>query len=231
MVTLPEGIMAAALFGGILALEKSSMQMLLSEPLFICSAAGAFMGDLESGLMIGMLWQIIWMFDLPVGAVKLPDGSTGALISCFLFINLKGEFPHLQHLLFGLSIIAGGASAYLGGQFISDKRKVHALYIDLVDNFADKGSLSGLDFVLVVGLVEQFASGAFITSFLYFIFWNIFGWILPVIPAYWDGLLKFMPAALWGISSAVLLRLSWNRITFPATILGAVIGAWILGLL
>jgi len=115
MQYLPDGILVAAIFGGIIALEKSSVGMLLSEPVIICLAAGCALGNFETGLLIGMLWQIIWMSDLPIGAVKLPDGSTGALISAILYTKFAGMFPSLKDLILAVSIIAGGISAYLGG--------------------------------------------------------------------------------------------------------------------
>lgn len=229
MQYLPDGILVAALFGGIIALEKSSVGMLLSEPIVICLAAGSALGNFEAGLLIGMLWQIIWMSDLPVGAVKLPDGSTGALISTILYTKFAGIFPALKDLILAVSVITGGISAYLGGQFISDKRKVHSFYISITDDFADRGWMWGLDFVLFIGIIEQFLSGAFISFFLYFIFGNIARWMLPTVPAFWNDLFTFVPAMLWGISSALLIILSINRRTLPSAILVFIISGFIFG--
>jgi len=230
MIIIPEGILAAALFGGVISLEKSSMGMFLSEPMIICAAAGAFLGNFESGLMIGLFWQIIWMSDLPVGAVKLPDGSTGALVSACLYITMTTKYPQLEHSIFFISILIGGISAYLAGQFMSDKRKVHALYIDWADNYADRNSTAGIDFVTSIGIIEQFLSGVFITIFLYFAFGNLLEWATSFIPVYIDGLFSFLPTALWGISAALLLQLAWNRKTVWAIVLGIILGGKLFGI-
>ena len=230
MQYLPDGIIIVVFFGGIIALVKSSLGMLLSEPIIICTAASSALGNFESGLMIGMLWQVIWMSDLPVGAVKLPDGSTGALISTVLYTNFAGMYPTLHDLILAGSIVTGGISAYLGGQFISDKRRVHSFYISITDDFADRGWMWGLDFVFLIGVIEQFISGAFISFFLYFIFGNLSRLFLPMIPDYWNSLFTFAPSMLWGISSALLLILSINRKTFPYAFLAFIISGWIFGI-
>ena len=72
-------IIIAAFLGGIIAWDKSSFLLLASEPLVICAAAGAYFGNLEQGILLGIFWQIIWMGELPIGAAKIPDGAVGAL--------------------------------------------------------------------------------------------------------------------------------------------------------
>lgn len=220
-------LLTAALLGGVIALDKSSLQMVFSEPLLLCAAAGAYLGDISTGIMMGMLWQIIWVGELPVGAAKIPDGSTGSLISTILLIQLRGEFPGFAKLLFAVSLLTGIAAAYLTGQYISDKRKFHARYIDFIDSFAERGRLLGIDFTVAAGLVEQFGSGALHTALVYFIFYNVLVFSLGRIPLFWDGLFQHITVAAWGIAAALIIHFFWNRKSFAAVILGIIAG-WLI---
>ncbi len=220
-------LLIAALLGGATAVDKSSLQMFFSEPLILCAAAGAYLGDFETGLLTGMLWQLIFTGELPVGAAKVPDGSVGSLVSTILLINLRGSYPSLAHLLFLTSLISGLAAAYLTGQYITDKRKFHARYLDFIDSRAERGHFLGIDIVFVIGVFEQFISGAAHTVLVYFIFSSALKLFLAAAPAYWDGLFQYISVAAWGIGAALLINLFWNRKSYIAILLGLIAG-WLI---
>lgn len=213
-----------AILGGVTALDKSAFHMLFGEPLIICTAAGAYLGELETGLMMGMIWQLIWMGELPIGAAKIPDGSTGALISTCIYIKFAQGYGQLSQLLFTLALIIGVISAYIGGSFISDKREFHNRYLNRVDKYTEEAKPAGVESVFVIGLMEQFLSGALFASFLCLIFSTLLSFILQRVPVYWDSLFNYMSTITMGIASAVIVNLFWNRKTLLPLVLGAVLG-------
>jgi mannose/fructose/N-acetylgalactosamine-specific phosphotransferase system component IIC len=170
--------------------------------------------------MMGMLWQLLWMGELPIGATKFPDGSLGALISTYSFLNLKIRYPQQTDLLLTLCLIIGVLSAYIGGQFISDKRKFHLHYLNIADKFAAKGHPQGIESVFLLGVTETFLSGGLFATFVYLISNIILSWTVVKIPTYWNGLFINVKVAMMGIAVAVMVDLFWNRKTILALLLG-----------
>jgi len=217
-------ILIAALLGGVIVWDRSSFLLLASEPLIICSAAGAYCGNLEQGVALGIWWQIIWMGELPIGAAKIPDGASGALISTLIFLNLDNSFHQVRHITLTISILVGIAAAYLGGEFISDKRRFNIRYMNLAGSYASAGKIKSLENMFFFGLAEQFLSSAVFTGAIYAAGYFMVKWTVPAIPPYWDGLFAYMNASLWGLLAAVMINQFFHRKTFPATIAGIIAG-------
>jgi len=70
------------LLAGIVATDTTSgPQMLFSEPLVSCSLGGVIIGDPAIGIEIGMMFQLLWIGYMPLGAVRFTDSNMGAIIS------------------------------------------------------------------------------------------------------------------------------------------------------
>lgn len=216
------------MLGGVIALDKSTLMMLISEPLIICPVAGAFLGEIEQGVMLGMIWQIIWMAELPIGASKTPDGSTGALVSTWIYLSLIKDFQASGHLLLTLCFIGGIAEAYAGGEFTIDKRQFHTRYMNIASKFASQVRPKGVESIFYVGLAEQFFSGAAFTGISYIIFYYLTKWVVAATPLFWNGLFGYMMTSLWGMLSAMLIINFFHRKTFPAIVMGLIVGVMIM---
>jgi mannose/fructose/N-acetylgalactosamine-specific phosphotransferase system component IIC len=221
-------MIAVAILGGIIAWDRGSFLTLVSEPVFICLIYGAWAGNYETGLLMGLIWQAIWMSELQVGAARIPNGSVGALVSTALCLKLNPLFPQSGNLVFTASLFSGVVSAYLGGQFNSMVKKLNRFFLRYVDLYAVKGAMAKLENLMILGVLLQFLAGAFISLVLYMLFFHLAKPILAGTPKYWDELFQFLPAAFWGISAGCLLALSWKRKAWGAVILGIVMGLLIL---
>ena len=213
-----------AVLGGIIALDKSAFHLFFSEPIIICSVAGAYLGDIESGFMLGMIWQLIWLGEIPIGAAVMSDGSTGALVSLGVYLRFLPDYPQLGNFLFVICLLYGVLGAYWGGNFTGDKRKFHNRYLNYVDKFVREVRPKGVESVFFLGLLEQFLSGAFFTWLLFFIFSIPTRFVIQRMPEYWNGLFIDMKSIAIGIGVAVLVNLFWNRKTVFSLILGISIG-------
>lgn len=70
------------LWGGIVALDTTSgPQLMISEPIVSCSLLGVIFGAPETGLMLGILFQLLWLGYLPLGGTLFTDNSMAAYIS------------------------------------------------------------------------------------------------------------------------------------------------------
>ncbi|MCD6308616.1 MAG: PTS sugar transporter subunit IIC, partial [Candidatus Latescibacteria bacterium] len=70
------------LLAGVVATDTTSgPQMLFSEPLVSCSIGGIIVGDTATGIEIGMMFQLLWIGYMPLGAVRFTDSNMGAIIA------------------------------------------------------------------------------------------------------------------------------------------------------
>ena len=83
---LPLGQLAlVALLAGLLTLDRTAfLQSMASRPLVGSTLAGLLLGDGALGLRCGLLLELLWLMDLPVGASVPPDESLAGVVAAAL---------------------------------------------------------------------------------------------------------------------------------------------------
>ena len=100
-------------------------QGLLSRPLIACAGAGLILGDLQTGLVVGVLLELFALDVLPVGASRYPDYGPGAVGA----VVLTTGGPWAERL--GLAALFALALAVLGGWSLIWLRKLNGRMIHL----------------------------------------------------------------------------------------------------
>lgn len=215
-----EQIIIIALFGGIAAVENATIRFLLAEPIVLCTAAGAMMGDMEAGLKMGCVFQLIWMKDTQMNAARIPDGISGSLIGAVLYVSLLPRFESQENILFILCFLGGICCAYLGIRIADDKRRLLDRYNEYVDAMVESVRPKGIESVFILGLIEQFFFGALFAGLLFVIFYFPLNLLIQRIPLFWDELFKNLSFAIFGIGAAFAIKLFLNRRTIWGLLLG-----------
>jgi PTS system mannose-specific IIC component len=123
-----EYLLLAVLAGGVSMDTTEGPQLMVSEPIVSCTAAGLLFGNAAAGLALGLLFQMIWIGYLPLGAARFYDSNMGSLIgaSSLLAAWRGGEFSgtmlaagFIPALLYGLWV------SYIGIYIIHEGRKVN----------------------------------------------------------------------------------------------------------
>ncbi len=87
--TLLPTLMGGALMALLAGLDRMPVgQFMLCRPLVCAPLTGMVVGQLQAGLTVGILAELIWLGRLPVGATVPPDdtqASVGAVVLCALF--------------------------------------------------------------------------------------------------------------------------------------------------
>ena len=66
--------LALLLWGTLVGLDLVSVpQMMIARPLVAATVAGLILGDVETGLRLGVLFELFQLDILPVGAVRYPE--------------------------------------------------------------------------------------------------------------------------------------------------------------
>jgi len=115
IVDLP--LLALLLLGGWAALDGTSVgQFLIGRPLFAGTLAGALLGDLSGGFLIGALLELISLAGVPAGGVRLSEPGPAAIPAVVALHSLGGASGGGIALSLALGVAwgqVGGASMVL----------------------------------------------------------------------------------------------------------------------
>jgi mannose/fructose/N-acetylgalactosamine-specific phosphotransferase system component IIC len=83
--------------GAILSLDKSTIgQFGISQPIVALPILGIIFGELNIGLFLGSLLQLIWITDLPLGSKEPQDSETAGIASMVSYLFINRLFPSLS---------------------------------------------------------------------------------------------------------------------------------------
>jgi len=91
-------LLQLGVLGGVLALDRTALfQTMSSRPLVGATAAGYLMGAPALGLLAGLLLELVWLMDLPVGSSVPPDETlSGVLAAVFAVAAPQGWSPEAR---------------------------------------------------------------------------------------------------------------------------------------
>ena len=101
MADLTWNLAMVAAVGGALSLDRrAALQLMVSQPLIAVSILGALMGDVQLGVLLGALLQLLWMSCVLFGA-NIPRNDTLAAVTIggavFIFANHVSPSHRLPH--------------------------------------------------------------------------------------------------------------------------------------
>lgn len=114
-------VLLLLIWGTLVGLDLVSVpQAMISRPLVAGTVAGWLVGDVESGLRIGVVFELFALDVLPVGAVRYPDYGPATVAAVALGAGAPWE------LSLGLSTALGLVLAVLGGWSLQTVRRWNA---------------------------------------------------------------------------------------------------------
>lgn len=141
--------------------RTAALQMMISRPLVAGPLVGLLLGDVVTGLTIGMLLELLWLCRMPVGATIPHDDTQVAVGATTLAIALSG----IAGRGIGLTLCALLVALPLGkiGQFIERTvRSRNQLLPAAAQRALDQGELPAIERLHLLGL-GNFALGALTT--------------------------------------------------------------------
>lgn len=143
--------------GALLSLDATAVgQILISQPLLACPIIGLVLGDLQTGLLVGTLLQLIWVGKLPVGGSNPSLGT--ALLGIFtvgLVIIYQGE--GIQAGLIPVAAVLGTAIACLGQKGESALNRFNNHLLHWADRLIRQNKFRGLACINGLSLIIIFA--------------------------------------------------------------------------
>lgn len=100
MIPEPGTILLLALFGGVVAVDGTSLgQFMLSRPVVAATLAGWIAGSPEHGALLGLFLEAFHLTVLPVGAARYPEGGPAAVAAAGAYAGTSHSYSALLVVL------------------------------------------------------------------------------------------------------------------------------------
>ncbi len=206
-----ENLLIIAPVIGILALDTTiAFQVLISQPMFACPIIGWIMGDPLTGFYVGMLLQMLWLSDLPMGAVTPPEGNVASMIATVLIIWFKASGKPNTVLL--MSVITAVAVSYLGARLTIQDRKWNEFFLEKSLKAAEHAGVREIALWNALAILIYFILISVFTLVVLVISIVIFDKLIPYIPQFLENRLRILEPLIWGIGFGLSLRLVYRHI-------------------
>jgi len=116
-------------------------------PLVACTAIGAVLGDITTGIIIGGTLEMIALGWMNIGAAMAPDAALASVISTILVIA--------GHQSIGAGIAVAMPLAAAGQVLTIFARTITVFFQHQADKYAEKGNFTGIDVCHLLALFIQ----------------------------------------------------------------------------
>lgn len=118
-------VLWAALAGMLVYLDTTAVaQVMICQPLIVCPLWGLAAGQPEIGILFGIVFQLIWLGNLPVGAAKFPEGNVGALVATAIAVQTPPLAAGFNWSVLTAAALTGILTAHFGAEATLAVRKL-----------------------------------------------------------------------------------------------------------
>jgi PTS system mannose-specific IIC component len=159
-VILPAELLIALLvWGTLVGVDLVSLpQMMIARPLVAGTVAGAILGDIPTGLKLGVVFELLQYDILPVGAVRYPEygpATVAAVATAHASAGVLG---------LGLGALVGLVTGMLGGVTINVLRRINSRIVHAATAALESGDPRALVRLHVGGLLRDAVRAALVTT-------------------------------------------------------------------
>lgn len=214
-----------AVLGCVVALDTTvAGQFMISQPLVSSAIAGYMFGDIESGIYIGAIMQLMWLKLIPAGGSIYLNGNLGTLVAVCVLLLSSSEFPFSEDSIRFVVIIYGIAMSYIFGYFTTRQRAINLFLIGIAKKAFEKNQISRFQAVHFLGVIITGIGGSIIVVF----FTAAGKWLLfHIPPPFFMASESFFPYGLFaffGIGIGTVLSMVWSNKTWHYSAIGIAMG-------
>ncbi len=197
-----------SIFGGLVALDKTeACQTMFSQPLLIGPVVGFLLNDLPSGLMIGILFQLAYLWVMPIGTATFPDPAVGTVVGASGFIILTGLFPKSSNLILLLILFFVIPFSLFAGWSLIKQRQLNSKLLPKADLYAERVLISGFGYLFFLGLSGSFFRGFVITGSGILCILVLLKPLIGVLSFFPELYLQDMELPIWGLGIGTMIYL------------------------
>jgi len=158
MILPVEVLLALVVWGMFVGVDLVSLpQMMIARPLVAGAVAGAILGDIPTGLKLGIVFELLQYDILPVGAVRYPEygpATVAAVATAHASAGVLG---------LGLGALVGLVTGLIGGLTINLLRRINSRIVHAAAAQLESGDPGALVRVHVGGLLRDALRAALVT--------------------------------------------------------------------
>lgn len=220
-----EKLILTSIFGGLAALDNTeAFQTMISQPLVAGSLVGFLWGDVPTGLKTGILFQLMYLWVMPIGTATFPDPAVGSVVGSCGFILLIGLFPDRSNLILLVILLFVLLFSLFAGWTLIKQRQHNSKLIPKADLHAENIRIGGFNSLFFSGLSGSFFRGLAVTGvgiILIFILLKPLVKFLSFVP---EEYLQSLELPIWGLGIGNMLNLFAKRRKPLLVIAGMVLG-------
>jgi len=218
-------LFALSLVGGFIALDTTAvLQGLISQPLVAGIVLGWLSGNLVLGMHVGLLMQLLWLNQLPVGAAKIPEGNLASIIAVLLTVRLNILFENSQSILIFSVVLYTLLFSWLGTLLTTFMRSVNIRLFDFAFRALEKERIYALGGIHITALLIQFVLQAALVYFAVLVGQTALRELLIALPAEWNNAVRYIELAVIGSGVGMTLTLYKEKKEVQLLIVGAALG-------
>ena len=197
-----------SLTGAALMMDTTAtFQILVSQPIVACTIIGYLAGDPAMGLHIGLLLQLLWLSDLPVGATLVPAGNYAAIVGAAVAVELNKFFPEKYYLIVLAIVIYAMMLSYLGAKMTKLNRNWNTYFFNKAVHHVESGNTKAITLINYQALAIHFLI-AFVLVISGITIGNlIIGLVTGGLDIAWNEKARFIEVALLGTGAGLTLSL------------------------
>lgn len=209
-----------SIIGGFLVLDTAAvLQVLVSQPLVSGTLIGWLMGDIALGMEIGLLFQLLWLHQLPVGAAKVPEGNLAVVISVILIFRLQMFATQSGHILLLFIVVYALLISYLGTKLVTTIRTGNIHLFDRISHALDRGDIAVLGKVNLMAIFAHFITMVVAIMLCVLLGEFLVKQLIPIVPLEWNSKARFVEYAVIGAGFGFTLHLfneakDWKYLAF-----------------
>jgi len=220
------------LMAGIVSMDTTSgPQILVSEPIVSCSVLGLLFGSPETGLLLGIMFQLLWLGYLPLGGTLFTDNNMAAYIATASLFTAS-EFFSLE----GATLKAALIPAMFLSVFISIiglhiqnlEQRMNGERSDILFSHFKRGEKPSITLWHSAGICTAFLKGIFM-AVIFIPIGTIICGTVHYVPITVLESMSLAPLMIFGTATASAIIFFWTKSKTNFLILGLIGGfTWVL---
>ncbi len=153
-------LLALLSWGTLVGLDLVSVpQVMIARPLVAGAGAGLLLGDVGSGLLVGLLFELFQYDILPVGAVRYPEYGPASIAAVVVAQGVDGAALGL-----GLGSVVGLVTAMVGGLSLHVLRRINARVVHAAAARLESGDPAALVRLHTAAIARDAARALLVTA-------------------------------------------------------------------
>ncbi len=209
-------------FGGIVMADTdAAWQIMVCQPLVACSIAGVILGNMTLGLTVGLLLQLPYLVEAPVGGTQVSLGNLGAFVASGVALHLTPSFADRPEMILVTSLILGILISRLATPLSGWLRYLNLLLARKADHAAANAGVRTITFLHCVGVASSLVFGTLFVALLFAVASFVAARAVTLAPVAWESKLFLVKPMLLGAGVGAMLRLFVRKRSIKFAALGA----------